>query len=78
MLQKTELRPLPYNPTKTELKKMFPKVNHCTLMDEVNAAMKEHRGERFNAHDRILFKPEFEKVIALYGYPKGYEKEFRE
>lgn len=76
-MQNTELKILPHTPTKKQVKAMYPKVNHDTLREDINEIMKAHRGEKFKKFDRILKRPEFEKVIQEYGYPKGYENAFR-
>ena len=81
MIEKKEtLLPLPLGVTKKKLHKMYHHVPTQVLKDEINAVIRKHRNIPPNVavHSHTLLLPEFKSLIALLGYPKGYEKHFRE
>lgn len=73
-----ELKPLPYTPTKKQIKIMYPRLPHDTLMQDVNEIIRRNRQlpEDKPVYDKCVRLVEFQQLIQLYGPPKGYEKEF--
>lgn len=80
MQNNEQLKPLPLGPTKAQLHKMYWNVPTEVLKLEINRAIRKHRNipQSTTIYNRTLLLPEFKILIEFLGYPKGYEKEFRQ
>ncbi|WP_299431529.1 hypothetical protein [uncultured Aquimarina sp.] len=65
---------LPWFPTKSEVHRIFVKINRRNLVDEIQAVMTKHRNKPVEdvKNERILFHPEFIAIVKLFGIPEGY------
>lgn len=66
---------LPWSPTKAQVYRMFSKLNSQTIKEEIHQVMMKHREKPYDEIKRkkILFHPEFIKLIELFGIPQGYD-----
>ncbi len=67
-------RPLPWSPTKSEVYRIYVKLNQETVKAEIRAVMMKHRKKTEDQvrNTRILFHPEFVVLVKLFGIPQGY------
>lgn len=74
--QEKQLNKLPTRVTKKDIKKMFPGINHDTLMEWVNDIIKTTR-KTDKRHDSLLLK-EFVLLLDITDTPHGYCDEFHD
>ncbi|GAA4274979.1 hypothetical protein U6A24_12700 [Aquimarina gracilis] len=67
-------RPLPWSPTKSDVLRIYVKLNKVVVQDEIWEVMMQHRKKTRDQvkNKRILFHPEFVAIVKLFGIPQGY------
>lgn len=73
------LKELPYDVTKKELKSLYPDESDRRISFWANEVMSENRKKpkKDIIRCRRLFHKEWKMIIEIFGYPNGYEKEFK-
>ncbi|WP_271765952.1 hypothetical protein [Aquimarina algiphila] len=67
-------RPLPWSPSKSEVFRIYVKLNQVTVKEEIREIMIKHRNKTEDEvrNVRILLHPEFVSIVKLFGIPQGY------
>ena len=67
-------KPLPWCPSKSEVYRIYVKVNQLSIRDEIVSIMQSHRNKQESEVKNIrnLLHPEFVKLVKFLGIPQGY------
>lgn len=67
-------KPLPWEPTKSQVHRIYLKQNRKLLLAEIYAAMELYRKKSFDEikNVRTLLHPEWAKIVRFFGVPNGY------